>query len=344
MHTLYDAYQSFRQTAMSSLCQACESRSAVVVEPADDADAPYLVCEACHGRLMARSLRPLEWFNLAKRYGWAHFLLHDDFYDEDGTATQPEEDVEQSELFPAPTLAAVCDTAKSLLDYAITRWHFEAELGERWLQLPQDEVLRTLNSRFDASRNRDVRSVVLQVAGVMGPAAEALVRRAWADYPDGIVFWALVQASAACLPFEDGFARTETALAEMPERTRRESFSALAHFRSPRALQWIELNAAEPTVEAWGRLAAASAFSWPKAEEWFQAGRPLSLIAIDALLAITNPQTLFLREHRPVLGSPASEFRTRTVLEEVAATDPVPRVKQRIGVLLARLPALAQPH
>lgn len=326
---------------MSSLCEACESCSAAVVEPADDEDAPYLVCEACHRRLMARSLRPLEWFNLAKRHGWAQFLLHDDFYDEDGTATQPEEDVEKSELYPAPTLAAACSTAESLLDYAVTRWQFEPELAERWLRLPQEEVLRTLNSRFEASRNRDVRSVVLTVASVVGTTAEALVRRAWADYPDRIVFWALVQASAACLPFEDGFARTEAALAEMPERTRRESFSALANFRSPRALQWIESNAAEPTVEAWGRLAAASAFSWPKAEEWLVAGRPLSLIAIDALLAITDPQTRFLREHRPALGSPASVSRMRTVLEAVAAADPVPRVKQRIGSLLDRLPTLA---
>lgn len=292
---------------------------------------------------MALSLRPLEWFNLAKRHGWAQFLLHDDFYDEDGTATQPEEEVEQPGLFPAPTLDAVSGTAESLLDYAITRWHFEAELVERWRQLPQDEISRTLILRFDAARNRNVRSVVLQVASVVGPAAGELVRRAWANYPDGIVFWSLVQASAACLPFEEGFARTETALAEMLGRMRRESFSALAHFRSARALQWIESNAAEPTVDAWGRLAAASAFSWPKAESWLQAGRPMSLIAIDALLAITNPQTPFLRKHRPVLGSPASEFRIRTVLEAVATADPVPRVKQRIDALLARLPALAQP-
>lgn len=329
---------------MTSLCQACELRLAVVVEPADNADTPYLVCEVCHGRLMTRSLRPREWFNLAKRHGWAQFLLHDDFYDEDGTATQPEEDIEQPELFPAPTLAAVSHTAESLLDYAITRWHFEAELGQRWRHLPQDEVLRTLTLRFDASHNPSVRSVVLQVASVLGPSAKSLVRSAWAKYPEGTTFWSLVQASAACLPFEEGFARAESALAGMPDRTRRECFSALAHFRSPRALRWIELNAAEPTVEAWGHLAAASAFSWAKAEEWLQAGRPLSLIAIDALLAIAEPQTPFLRDLRPGLGEPASEFDTRKVLEAVATADPVPRVKQRIGALLARLPALTRPN
>ncbi|WP_431258315.1 hypothetical protein ACQ86G_27970 [Roseateles chitinivorans] len=292
---------------------------------------------------MTRSLRPLEWFNLAKRHGWAQFLLHDDFYDEDGTATQPEEVVEQSERFQAPTLAAVSDTAETLLDYAITRWQFDAELGERWRQLPQDEVLRTLTSRFDASNNLSVRSVVLEVANLLGSSAESLVRRAWAEYPDGIVFWSLVQASAACLPFEEGFARAENALAGMPDRTRRDRFSALAHFRSPRALRWIELNAAEPTVEAWGRLAAASAFSWPKAEEWLHAGRPLSLIAIDALLAIAEPQTPFLRDQRPSLGAPASAFDARKVLEAVAVADPVPRVKQRIGALLVRLSVLTQP-
>lgn len=337
----------FRPSArllMTSLCQACESRSVVVVEPADDADAPYLVCEACHGRLMGRSLRPLEWFNLAKRHGWAQFLLHDDFYDEDGTATQAEKDVEQSELFPAPTLAVVRDTAESLLDYSITRWHFDAELGEVWRQLPQDEVLRALTFRFDASRNPSIRSVVLQVAGHLGPFAKSLVRCAWAEYPDGIVFWPLIQATAACLPFEEGFALAETALAAMPDRTRRECFSALAHFRSPRALQWIEMNAAEPTVEAWGRLAAASSFSWPKAEEWLLAGRPLSLIAIDALLAIAEPQTPFLRDHRPRLSAPAGELDIRKVLEVVAVADPVPRVEQRVKALLARLPALTHPN
>jgi hypothetical protein len=69
----------------------------------DDPDEPYLVCQQCHDRLMSRSLRPLECYNLAKRHGWAKFLLHDDFYD-DGEASQPEEDVDEAEQYPAPTL------------------------------------------------------------------------------------------------------------------------------------------------------------------------------------------------------------------------------------------------
>jgi hypothetical protein len=39
-------------------------------------------------RLMARSLRPDEFFKLRDRYGM-HFNWHDDFYNDDGEALQP---------------------------------------------------------------------------------------------------------------------------------------------------------------------------------------------------------------------------------------------------------------
>jgi hypothetical protein len=67
---------------MSQPCQACETAVAEIVETCDDEHEPYHVCASCHGRLLARALRPLEWYNLAKRHGWFTYLLHDDFYDE----------------------------------------------------------------------------------------------------------------------------------------------------------------------------------------------------------------------------------------------------------------------
>lgn len=326
---------------MSPLCQACERRPSSVVEPADAPAEPYFVCQGCHGRLVARSLRPLEWFNLAKRHGWSRFLLHDDFYNDDGTASQPDEAVEAPESLPAPTLKEAGVAPASLLDYTVTRWHIEDELIEKWKSLPMGEVLSVLNGRFAATRNAAVRSVVLEVCSLVGPAAAELVRQAWHEYPEGVAYWSLVQETAACLPFEDGFARAERALADMPEKAMRESFSALAHFRSAHLLSWIEANACEPTTEAWGRLAAASAFSWGTAKAWIGAGRPLNLIAIDALLAIADPRTPFLRALQLSLGGPTDEGEMRQVLEAAMAADPVPRVKQRVGSLLSKLPALS---
>lgn len=326
---------------MSPLCQACERRPSSVVEPVDDPAEPYFVCEECHGRLLSRSLRPLEWFNLAKRHSWSRFLLHDDFYDNDGTASQPEEEVAAPVSLLTPSLDEASGSAESLLDYTITRWRIEDELVEKWKSLPVDEVLTVLHGRFAGTRNASVRSAVLEVGSLVGTAAAELVQQAWKVYPDRVPYWSLVQATAACLPIEAGFARAERALAEMPEKSRRENFSALAHFKSQQALSWIEKNSFEPTTEAWGRLAAASSFTWDKATEWMSSGRPLNLIAVDALLAIADPRTPFLRALRPSLGAPPDEREMQQVLEAAAAADPVPRVKQRIASLLSKLPVLA---
>lgn len=43
-------------------------------------------------RLIARNLRPEEYFALVKLHGEECFLLHDDFYTEDGIAMQPLDD------------------------------------------------------------------------------------------------------------------------------------------------------------------------------------------------------------------------------------------------------------
>ena len=43
-------------------------------------------------RLIARNLKPEEYFALVELYGTEYFLLHDDFYTEDGVAIQPMDD------------------------------------------------------------------------------------------------------------------------------------------------------------------------------------------------------------------------------------------------------------
>jgi hypothetical protein len=92
---------------MNSACEACEQAAWEVTEPTHGEGAPFRVCAACHRRLHEQALRPREWYNLAKRHGWWPYALHDDFYEEDGTACQPDGDVELPDLYPAPTLGEV---------------------------------------------------------------------------------------------------------------------------------------------------------------------------------------------------------------------------------------------
>jgi hypothetical protein len=101
---------------MTSVCEVCETAASDATEPSGDEAAPYHLCSACHRRLLARALRPIEWYNLAKRHGWWQYLLHDDFYDDDGAASQPECDVESPNLYPEPALDAVANDPEAPLD------------------------------------------------------------------------------------------------------------------------------------------------------------------------------------------------------------------------------------
>jgi hypothetical protein len=328
---------------MSQTCEACERAAADTVESCDDPQAPYRLCWPCHRRLHARSLRPLEWYNLAKRHGsWKH-LLHDDFYEQDGTAIQAEGDVELPGEFPAPTLAAVAHDAQSLLDYSITRWRLELAEVAAWAALPGPDVLTVLSQRFAATYRLDIRARVLEISAMaLREAAGQFVRNAWSEYPARVSLPALARASAACLPFREGFDRVVAALAEQSGAHQRILMSSLGYFHSPEALDWIEQHIFDPINDAWGYLAAESGLDWPRVERWLERGRPLSLVALDALAVIVRPRSLPLRTDNPRLQEPPSLDRFKRVLSAYAEKDRVPRVQRCTARLFSQAESLTK--
>jgi hypothetical protein len=190
--------------------------------------------------LHARALRPLEWYNLAKGHGWYQFLLHDDFYDEDGRACQPEECVESPEDFPAPTLNQASRDAKLLLDYSITRWRFAGDVAAAWGAFSRPEVLAVLSERFGRTTNLGIRSCVLEVcASTLAETGADFVRYVWGEYPTAVALSALAEASAPCLPFREGFDRVTAALEKENGSSKRNLMLSLGCFHSPEALDWI---------------------------------------------------------------------------------------------------------
>lgn len=49
----------------------------------------YILAPKAMLRLLAHNLQPNEWLALSKKYDPCNYMLHDDFYDEDGNAWQP---------------------------------------------------------------------------------------------------------------------------------------------------------------------------------------------------------------------------------------------------------------
>lgn len=287
-----------------------------------------------------RALRPIEWYNLAKRHGWYQHLLHDDFYDENGTADQPAEDVERPSEFPAPVLEVVAADPSRLLDYSITRWHFTEDLETAWAALDPSDTLATLSERFAATRNAGIRARILEVcASTLRDSAADFVRYAWGDYPESVPLWSLATASAACLPFREGFDRVVVALDALPPNRKRESMFCLGTFHSTDALDWIERHVFPPATDAWGSLASVSSFPWPRAERWLSQGRPLSHVALATLEAIIRPRPK--GAYIPHLLQPPTEHTMREILSAYTARDPVPRVQNGIRHILAHASLLA---
>lgn len=317
-------------------CEACERNVIEIVEPCDDPVEPYQVCGTCHKRLLARALRPLEWYNLAKRHGWYQFLLHDDFYDEEGRADQAEIEIDEPEKYLAPSLTTVKVAIDELLDYSITRWSLSIDLADAWNAHPKPEVLAALEKRFCATKNAGVRACVLEIAALcLGDYAAEFVRGAWNYYPNDINLGSLAQASAGCLPQTEGYGRVRGALDALGVRDKRNLMYTLAYFRSAKTLDWVEANIIDPVTDSWGHLAASSAVDWPRLERWLLGGRPLSLVAIDTLRAIQHMPTKRLQERQVGLANLPSKVQLQEALETYASRDPVPRVRQRVDSVIA---------
>ena len=143
----------------------------------------------------------------------------------------------------------------------------------------------------------------------------------------------LARASAACLPPGEGLARVESALRALPDEARVEAIVALSWFHDGRALAVLESLLTSPVVESYGRVAASIGVSWPVVEDWLERGRPMSLVALDALVALVRLDTPLLREVAPVLVDPPSAADLHAALSGYAARDAEPRVLRAVSLL-----------
>lgn len=332
---------------MKIKCESCQKANVTEIKTeqyrvdSGDPDFPYLLCRKCKTKLIARALSPGNWYNLASKYGWWQYYLQDDFYDEDGTACQPEFPVDLGGGSSALELEDVRGNAKALMGYSLTRWHFDPELEDAWRSLDTDVVLSTLFENFDSAPNSGVRDVTLEVAVLLGESAQTLVEKAWCGYPQLVSLAAVAEGMAACLPDEIGHTRVVDALSRMENGERLEAMLALSHFQNRRTLDWIEKNVSSPIAESWGNLAASSRLDWSRAESWINVGRPLSLVALDALAAIGEPKTSFLKRVAPQLVDAPDPFTLSRVLDDYALVDSVPRVKRVVSNINANITTIA---
>ena len=319
-----------------TLCASCHDLPIENIIPSDEPESPYRLCQACAHRLITFSLRPLEWFRLAALHGPSQYYLSDDFYFDNGVAQVPREPVLSPEIFPAPSLEQAAGNLEILIDYALTRHYilFEEELLNVMRQQNKQLLLISLQKRVANTKSLEIEAKTYEItSATLERDAETWIRSRWEVYQPRI-FFALAVASASCLPPEEGFHRVVEKLEAMPQKETRISCSVLAYFRTEKTLDWLETHVSPPITDSWGRLAAVSHLSWKRVSAWVDRGRPLSLVALDALKACARYDTPLLKKFMPKLLEPGKKEIMTEKLEQYMVHDPVPRVKQSIATII----------
>jgi hypothetical protein len=158
---------------------------------------------------------------------------------------------------------------------------------------------------------------------------------------DPIIF---AEALTKCLPFEDAFTEITRQIELEENKNLPTKVMALVYFERPETLDWIEKIKSRITnvSESWGNLTAASKLDWSRAKNWLEVGRPLSLIALDALIYCTTTgprlnQILWFREHPPKLINPNKLEVMADIINDYVKKDRVPRVKKSANRIIENL-------
>jgi hypothetical protein len=320
-------------------CQATKTEDATVELPSQSPDGPYRLSAEAAIRLEKRSLRPLEWFNLALIHGPFEFHLHDDFYDDNGNAHQPVDEVHDADRFPCPTLSQCASDLQRLLDFALTRWQFTPPLLNA-AAVHSDLLIAAVPQRFTQTRNPWIHQRLVELASnVLGLRAGQWFRDVFvgADVYQRLLF---LHLGHKCVPNIEGRRLAEESLAALLPRELAGWCIVLAHFRDTRVLDWIEENISEPLTCQWGHTAAASHIDSNRVLKWLESGRPLSLVALDALAACTGPgpdQSKVIQQIRPRLDSNVPTLRVAEALTANVSRDNSPRIRKMTEYVLGNL-------
>ncbi len=319
-------------------CQSCELKTVEIIESCDNENYPYRVCIECHQRLIDRALRPLEYFNLSVKHGKT-YLLHDDFYDENGKACQPDSEVIDETSHNFPNFDSIKNNLEELIDYSIVIWWVTTPLIQEFQKFNKSQILSSFQSRMIENRFLDGRIYEL-TAKILGHFAADWIRSEW-KIRDNNKLLDYSECLANCLPVDEGFYYYTEELERIDSPSLlSENLTGLIHFKSKLSLDWIENNIKRVIniSNSWGYLAVASGFDWDRAKKWINSGRPLSLISLDTLVncSVTNEtqnSTLWLKENPQRLLNPDTIDNMNFVLLNYLSKDNVARVRNNINYI-----------
>jgi hypothetical protein len=316
-----------------TLCEACEKLPVShELENGDFLD-PFYLCESCHAKAITFSLFPREWYNLTVIHGLANYYVCSDFYDDDGTAGQPYHEFVHSEQEVVPHLDAVKTDPQQLIDYALTKFRLDDKILACFLHFDKDALLTLIRNRFNQTKVLQNQATLLEIASKTGSNSSIATQwiRELCQKDNLQLLVDISKVAIHLLPFEEAWAYIIKSLNTLPEKNLPDiAFSCLHLFRASAVLDWMAPKV-KSYHDSWASLAAVSNLHWEIIEKWINSGRPLSLIALEAMA-------------RGGVANCPSRDRVKDCLLVYEKRDAAPRVSKAIAYIRAHvLPYLSLP-
>ncbi|GAB3577719.1 hypothetical protein GCM10027345_15910 [Hymenobacter daeguensis] len=273
------------------------------------------------------------------------YELHDDFYDDCGKAYAAQEPVEEDAKLVFPALSTLSNNVNRLVDYALVKWWYPPSVTPYLQSFEPLTVLQQLDAKI--ALNPFLLPKCLEIAAhSLGPHAYAWVKFQLNNY-EGFNELLFAEAVAACFPNQEAESFVLGALNKLDEKALAQQITCLCYFNGNGPLDWMETHCRNITVVSsnYGFASAALGITWDRAKRWLMARRPLSLIALDALVncgatAETANAPLWLREHPPHLHMPDTIAAMDDMLTQYLALDSVPRTKNAVRFIKEHWPQI----
>ena len=231
-----------------------------------------------------------------------------------------------------------------ILDDVLNRQWIDDDSMGSLRQCPRNELLTTIQRRFADTDSVTVQGNIFDIcANVLGTEAGPWIRELSAGPISNMIALPFFRALAKCLG-DEGFEIATAKLANEYENQLPLTAHALLEFDSKsQILDWIEQrlhSPNQPTKPDWGQLAAITGITWERIARWLDRGKPLSLVALDALNFCWNYDAgigAWLHNHEPKLLTPADPDTMRARLQQYAEDDPSPRVDRTVKMIVEHL-------
>ena len=218
----------------------------------------------------------------------------------------------------------------------VKRWFVENELIEQMMYYPAEVWLPIFEKCLPKLHNNDHMNTLFHLAGyVLKNLGTDFIRKHWGKWSEE-TFRGLTFAAIHCLPLKEAYGLVTDKLGQMDQRERLICKFVLGWFENRLVLKWIEENVVSPIDVSWGALAARSQFDWEHFEKWLTLGRPISLVALDALgFCLTTPRAPDGHQYKPLINTP-TEVYLKNVLENYRKLDPAVRIRRTIEFLMSK--------